>query len=463
MALEEQQDPCGIAVPPARDGRRRFLGAIASGFLGAAVAGLPGVAQAAPETVVVVTSYQEELFSRVEAAFEKANPGYRLQLVWRMPQDALSYLSQPGQSGADIYWAASPRTFATLKSAGALAPLPLPEATRKALPGHLGATTISDPEGYFLATELAGYGFVVNPKALAAAGLPLPRDWDDLTDPRYAGRISLPIPARVGFAPVLVEVVLQAWGWEKGWALWSEITANARTADRGGSFVSDEIAAGRTLVGISIDFFVASAIANGAPLRFIYPAHTGINPGQIALTAKAPHPKGALAFAQFILSDAGQQLLAHPDIRKLPARPSAYAGLPKDYYNPFTAAGQGAYAYDGVKAQPRLAVSAALFQQALIREQGELTSLWRRLQGAEARPAGTWTEAQRLELAALRERLGRPLISAEEAADPQLASRFRDRLEGADAEALSELERRWADADAARRKDVAARLAALGV
>jgi hypothetical protein len=49
----------------------------------------------------------------------------------------------------------------------------------------------------------------------------------ETADPRFAGQIALPSPATVGFAPPLMEIVLQAYGWEEGWALWSEMMVRA--------------------------------------------------------------------------------------------------------------------------------------------------------------------------------------------------------------------------------------------
>lgn len=432
--------------------RRHWLRMAGAGLLSASALPLRANTR---EPVVVLTSYPDEVVSRMEAAFEKAHPGYRMQVVWRMPHDALPYLQQPRQGGIDVYWSASPRTFAAAKAAGAWRPLDLPG---EGLPGRIGKTTISDPAGFFAATEVAGFGFAVHRPGLAQAGLPAPQDWKDLADPRYAGRVALPIPARVGFAPTIVEIVLQAHGWDAGWALWSAIAGNARLMDRGATFVSDEVGTGRCLVGISIDFFVAAAVATagpGSPLDFVYPRHGGINPGQIARTAQSPDPEGGRAFAAFVLSEAGQRILAHPRIRKLPARPPVYAGLP-GYYNPFAAADRGDYGYDGLQAQSRLALSSAVFQQMLVEDHATRTALWQRLHRAEA-AAGTPAPALRV----ARQALCAPPLTESAAADPALRQRFRDRLEGTDPAALLDAERGWRDHTRSRLAEADAALRSL--
>lgn len=423
--------------------RRRALRTLAGLALSAAAG--PLLAAAKPpkrQPVVVLTSYNDAVVSRIEAAFEKAYPEYRLNIVWRMPHDALPTLRQPDQGGVDVYWSASPRTFAAAKAAGAWRKL---DIDRSGLPTSLGKTALADPDGYYTASEVAGYGFAIHAPELARLGLPQPSDWLDLTDPRYAGRIALPLPAKVGFAPPIAEIVLQAYGWDAGWALWSEIAGNAQPIERGATFVSDEVGSGRCVLGLSIDFFVAAAIANAgsgggnggdnsSPLRFIYPRHTGTNPGQVALTAGSPNPKGGSAFASFVLSAAGQKILAHPDLKKLPARPSVYADLPPETHNPFSAATKGDYDFDGVLAQPRLALTAALFQQFLGEDLPIRAELWARLHRAEA--AGKNVAAPRLALST-------PPLSETEAASPALRQRFRDRLEGSDSKTLLPEEAAW--------------------
>ncbi|THF64707.1 extracellular solute-binding protein [Pseudothauera nasutitermitis] len=441
----------GVATPDVLPGRRRVLAALGGGALLCGLAPLAR-AQAAPSPVVVLTSYPEEMMSRFEAAFERAHPQYRLQLRWRRPSDALTDLLKPGQDGVDVYWAASPRTFERLKETKALQTLGI---DLSGLPAKLGGTRISDVDGLFVATELAGYGYVYAPAELARLGVPVPQDWRDLADPRLAGRIALPDPSRVGFAPVLVDIVLQAYGWEAGWALWSEIAGLSTLIRSGGGRVAEEVGPGRAAIGLSIDFFVAAAIAGGAPLRFAYPLHGGINPAHVALTAGAPNPAGGRAFAAFLLSEEGQRLLAAEDIRKLPVRPSVYATLPAGYHDPFAAAAAGGYAYDNEAGRARLTLVATLFAQMFIQgEQGHerYVALWSRIHAAER--AGR-------DLRQIRALLGTPPLSERAAADPALLALFRERFEGESAE-LERIEVGWQWEAVKAWGEAERRLAALG-
>jgi ABC-type Fe3+ transport system substrate-binding protein len=403
-----------------------------------ALAGAAGAGRAAQRRdVVVVTSYPDEVVSRFEAAFEKAHPEWRLRIVWHMPHDALPTLRRPGPEGVDVYWTPSPRNYAILKGEGLLRKL---DVDRSGLPGRIGNTLIDDADGYYAATETAGYGFAINPDYLKAHGLPEPTDWTDLADARYGGHIALPNPGRVGFAPVMADIPLQAYGWEKGWAMWSAITANSMLVDRGGTFVSDELSSGRRGIGVSIDFFVAAAIAKGAPLRFIYPKNGGVNPGQVAIMAGARNLDGARAFVTFLLSDAGQKIVTHPDIRKLPVRPSVYAGLDAGYHNPFAVAAAGGYGYDSDRGIGRLPVIAALFDSVLAQHRETLAELW-----AKARRVGgeRGEQAKRL--------LSAVPISEADADKTEWQQAFANRRDDAKAEAAAvALEQQWVAESGAR-------------
>lgn len=423
--------------------RRQFI----AGCGALAAAALPTAQARTRRTVVVLTSYPQDTLTRFEAAFEKAHPGLKLQLRWRLPHQMPEYLASAEGRGVDVVWAASPRTFAALAGAGTLATLSEADVPRDGLPARIGGTQISDPGGHYLATEVAGYGFVHAPARLQTLGLPVPRDWPELAEARWAGQIAAPIPSRVGFAPVLVDIVLQAFGWQRGWALWSAIAGHSRWVPAGGTLIGDEVTAGRAAIGLTIDFFAASAIARGAPLAFAYPAHGGLNPAHVAVAQAAPHRAEALAFVRYLLSEAGQTLLTHPTIRKLPVRPAVYARLPAGYFNPFEAAARGGYDYDNAAGQPRHGLLAALFDQVLVADADEHAALWQKLHAAEAAGHARAAEARRL--------LEAPPLTEAEAADPALQSRFRY-VEHAPPTEPGPLELGWRAAAAQRRRDAAA-------
>lgn len=335
----------------------------------------------AASKVVVITSYPQEVVSQFEIAFEREYPQYKLEVLWKQSRDALDYLHQPAQRTVDIYWSPAQRNFAQLKNEHAFQPL---DIDAKNLPIEVAGYTISDKDGFYTATEIAGFGMAVNPSKLAQAHIALPQDWQDLTSLQFHEKVVMPIPSKVGFSPALYDTLLQGYGWEQGWAIINRIAANAKLAESGSTFITDDVGSGQFLAGLTIDFFAVSAIANGAPLKFIYPKIVGYSPAHIAILRDSPNPEGAKAFSNFVLSESGQQLLFHPDIQKLPVRPSVYQQKPNGYFNPFEQKlSNNKWHYDTELALKRQNLVAALFDASITRHHGLLKEMWQSIEKAK--------------------------------------------------------------------------------
>ncbi|WP_341328397.1 ABC transporter substrate-binding protein [Methylotuvimicrobium sp. KM2] len=147
----------------------------------------------AKQTLTVLTAYHEEAVAQFETVFERVHPDIDVKIIWRMPHDALPYLRQPEQSGVDVHWSASLHNYLQLKREGIWQKLNIDYS---GLPDNLGAMLLADPDGFYRASEITGYGFVLNPDYLQKHALPQPRAWQDLADARYSGHIALPVPSR---------------------------------------------------------------------------------------------------------------------------------------------------------------------------------------------------------------------------------------------------------------------------
>lgn len=392
----------------------------------------------AAQKVVVLTSYPQEVITPFEAAFERSNPQYRLEILWRQSRDAMAFLHRP-HDAIDVYWTPAQQNFATLKKEGAFRRL---DIDLEGLPDKIGGFRISDADGYYVASETAGYGMAYHPGELQRLGLPEPSDWKSLTAPEYGGHVVFPIPSKVGFAPMLVDTLLQGYGWDEGWSVLEGLAANAKLADAGATFISDDVGSGRVAVGATMDFFAVSAIANGKPLRFAYPQKVGYSPAHLAIFRDAENPDGARAFARFVLSDQGQKLLFHPDIRKLPVRPAVYADKPAGYFDPFAAAQRASYSYDLDAGLARQELVAALFDALITRPHEALQTMWAMIRKAQQ----TAPRDARLKTAlALANWL--PVTSAQ-SMDTELQQKFIRRDD-----TTAELERQWDEQIGRRYRD----------
>lgn len=401
--------------------------------LGIGCAPHQAVAQSAPagsDAVVVLTSYPDGVTTAYQQAFEAAHPGMSVSIVWAHSVDAMHRLHQPDGGGVDVYWTPSPASFSQLAGEGRFVPL---SVDRTPLPGRIGHQWISDARHRFEAFEVAGYGLAVNTAELQRQSLAVPANWSALADATYAGKVAWPDPARVGFAPALYDIVLQAQGWTDGWALLSEGVAQGKLSAKPSQGL-DEVADGTTPISLSVDFLVRSATANGKPVQMIYPDRTAFLPAQVAVLKQAPHPKAAQAFADFVLSEQGQQLLFQPDIARYPVRPSVYAKAPAGTFNPFQRAPDQGFPYDPTVTQARSGLVVAVFDTMLTQRHDQLATLWHRLHEAEAKSSSGNDAALKATLAKVRQLLGEPPVTAKQAEDAAMQARFRradDAMKGA--------------------------------
>lgn len=374
----------------------------------------------AAEPLVVLTNYHDDVTLRHKAAFERLHPDVDVQFVHRSGAAATRHLLEDAPGTIDVYWAAGHRGFAALRDADALTPLTGLDADAALLP-------LSDPAGRFLATEVALYGIAYHPGAFARAGLDVPRDWSDLVDRRLTGRVLLPVPSRVGFAGVLVDGILQTRGWQEGWALLLRIAARARLAEKGSTYLVDEILAGRADAGLCIDFVARIAIDRDSALAFHQPATGGLSVAYAAVPAGAPHPDAARRFIAFLRSPAGQRLLLAPDIGRLPVRTDVFLATAK---HPLADSDAPALRYDRELGARRAGLVSALFDVAITQRHADLVDAWLRLDAARARTDGDATaRAQVLDEA--EHLLSTVPLTASESADPALAARFDGPYRGA--------------------------------
>lgn len=332
-----------------------------------AVASLPATSAQAKENLTVVTGYTDDFAQTFAKAFETKYPDIAVTILHKSGRDALAFLAAEGHGGADVYWAAS-GNFAKLADKNAFAPL---KVDRSVLPAKIGAMPICDPQGRYEAFELAGYGLAY---ALWKSE-PSPQTWQAAARPGLAGKVIMPTE-RVGFASALYEIILQGEGWDKGWALLSEIAGNATLIDHPHGF--DAIETGQAALSLTIDFHALDAAEKGKAIGVAYPQKTAFLPAYVAELAGAPHAKAAESFIAFLLSQEGQKLMRKPGINRYPVRPDLYAA---GDVNPFKRT--DLVAYDPDLTEARRPLDAALFDAAIVATHDKRVALWQKIHAAE--------------------------------------------------------------------------------
>ena len=393
----------------------------------------PGAAAPTRE-VVILTSFPKELFEAYRQGFEQKNPGVNVVVKQQQTNQAVTYLRETrARPDVDVVWASAVDAFQTLKSDGLLDKVSLPREMLARIPARIGGFPIHDPDGQYLGFAVSGYGIMWNTRYLALHKLPAPREWTDLIDPRYYGHLCISAPSRSGTTHLTVEVILQAYGWERGWALLMQMGGNMGAIAERSFGVPEAVISGQLGIGVVIDFFGLSAIASGQPIDFAYPKQTAVVPASVAVIKNAPNPDNARAFVQYLLSDEGQLKLFSPEIGRLPVVPALYARAPKGYPNPFTMK-LGGVSFDDKLSSVRRNVVNSLFDHTITFRHAELKSAWGAIYAAEARAAEVRASGKNLDdgardLAEARWLATTVPLDGKQAVDAGFNERFRDKPE----------------------------------
>jgi iron(III) transport system substrate-binding protein len=183
-----------------------------------------------------------------------------------------------------------------------------------------------DPKRRWIATNLgvrsAAYNTQLVPKALA------PRNYQDLLDPRWKGKIVWNPKSMTG-AWGFIATVMKSMGDEQGMSylrkLASQDIVPLPIAIRA---VLDRVIAGEYAIGLEMNnSHAAISAAQGAPVQWV-PLDPVSETLQVAgVTHGAPHPNAARLFIDFMVSRAGQQIFRDNDY--LPMHPDINAKIPE--------------------------------------------------------------------------------------------------------------------------------------
>ncbi len=142
----------------------------------------------AQQTVTIVTSFPKELTSAYQQAFQKRNPGVKVEILNKATAAGVAYVRElRAGDRPDIFWASAPDAFEVLAKDGLLTKY---DPGIKGIPNKIGNYPINDPQGFYLGQALAGYGIMWNTRYLRANKLPEPREWADLTKPVYFNHVG---------------------------------------------------------------------------------------------------------------------------------------------------------------------------------------------------------------------------------------------------------------------------------
>ncbi len=173
-------------------------------------------------------------------------------------------------------------------------------------------------------------GFVVNPQVLERRGLPEPKRWADLGDPRYKGLIAMPDPNTSGTGYTILATLVQIYGEEQAFRLLAKIHRNVAQYTRSGAAPGQLAGRGDVAIAILFAHDGVKFAKEGFPLKVYFPLEgTGYEIGGLSLVKGAPNREAAIRFIEWALTPEAQAIAAKvgsfqiPSNKKTPVPPEA--------------------------------------------------------------------------------------------------------------------------------------------
>ena len=353
------------------------------------------------EELIVISPHSDEIKDETARAFSvwhQQHYGRPVTIRWREAGGGSSqiiryltaeYKSDPAP-GIDVLYGGGVDPFVTFEQAGLLTRYDPPAEILTAIPAQLNGKDLIDPNHEWFGAALSGFGILTNERVREAVGLPEVHTWSDLTDPRLAGWISASDPRASGCALAIYEIILQAYGWDKGWADLMEMSGNIRNFLSSSAASVVEVGTGDAAYGVAIDTYGQAQVGyyGKENVTFTLPeGQTVITPDSIAILKNAPHIELAQHFIEFVLSRDGQLLWMLPrgapggavkyQINRMSVMPVLYDELRDSPIttNPFKL--HSDFAYSSALSSKRRAILSAIIAAWMIDTHDWLAKAWK--------------------------------------------------------------------------------------
>ncbi len=154
-------------------------------------------------------------------------------------------------------------------------------------------------------------GWALNGALLKEKGLPTPKKWTDLADPKYKGLLAMPNPNTSGTGYTMLATVVQVYGEEKAWDLLRQIHKNMAQYTRSGADPGLLTGRGEVALGITFVHDAVDQVIKGFPISYgAAEDGTGFEIGGLSLIKASPNREAAIRFIEWALTPEAQRLAA---------------------------------------------------------------------------------------------------------------------------------------------------------
>ncbi|MGE6257123.1 extracellular solute-binding protein [Heyndrickxia sporothermodurans] len=269
------------------------------------------------DKIVVYSPHGKDILSQFEKKFEEK---YGIDVEWldMGSQEVLDRVrSEKNNPQADIWWGAPSTSFDQAKGEDLLEPYE-PSYAKSLEDGF------HDSEWYWTGTSQTPEVIMYNSKLLKKEDAP--KDWDDLLDPKWKDKVIIRYPLASGtmrtiFSSIIYREFKDSNDPAKGYEWLKKLDTNTKEYSANPEMMYNKIAKGEGTVTVwDMPDVVMLKEQKKYPFDFVIPeSGTPVLTEGIAIVKKAPHPKAAKAFYEFVNTPEAAKILAEEHYR-IPTR-----------------------------------------------------------------------------------------------------------------------------------------------
>jgi iron(III) transport system substrate-binding protein len=275
-------------------------------------------------TVLTVYSpHGKELLEYYEKGFEAAHPNVDVQWVDMGAQEVLERLrAEKANSQADIWFGAPAEMFARAAAEGLLDPY------RPTWAGELATEARDDRGGFWFGTYMTPEVIAYNTHAVKQADAP--KDWDEVLDPKWKGKVLIRDPIASGsmraiFGAILARSVAQTGSTAAGWEWLRKLDGNTKEYVLNPAMLYQKLGREEGVITLyNMPDIATLEQRTKTPVGYVIPASgTPLLVEAIALVKGARHRDLAVQFYEYVgtreaLRDAANKFLRIPARTDLP-------------------------------------------------------------------------------------------------------------------------------------------------
>ncbi|MGH6815971.1 MAG: ABC transporter substrate-binding protein [Hyphomicrobiaceae bacterium] len=291
----------------------------AAGLLGLSFLESPSAAAHGPLTLYC--SILEEQCREGVAIFERTT-GTKIAMVRKGTGETYAQLrAEAANPKADVWWGGPAEPHLQAGEEGLLEPYRSPMLAKL----HPWAVRLAEQSsGRSAGIYLGALGIGYNTEILKKKGLPEPKCWADLLDPKFKDEVQVADPNASGTAYVMLATVVQLMGEDKGFDYLKKLHRNVSQYTKSGIAPVKALGLGETGVGIAFMHDMVTQILAGAPIKTVAPCEgTGYETGAVSFVKGGRNADAARKFFDFALSKEAQDINVRLKIHSIPSNSEA--------------------------------------------------------------------------------------------------------------------------------------------